>query len=61
MVHATDPSVQFDLPVTSLRAEREKGAIMFHNAITKGQAMELHAWHWFSRRSGMRLFLWQQD
>ena len=35
MVNNTDPNVSFDLPVTSLRAERLKGDVWFYNAIKK--------------------------
>ena len=36
MVNQADPSVTFDLPITSLRAEREKGTVWFCNAIQGG-------------------------
>jgi hypothetical protein len=34
LVNATDPNVQFDLPVTSLRAERQNGSVWFHTAVS---------------------------
>jgi hypothetical protein len=38
LVNSTDPNVTFDLPVTSLRAERENGSVWFHTAVSgKGQ------------------------
>jgi len=39
LVSQADPSVTFDLPITSLRAERERGRLGFYNAI-QGRAIK---------------------